>query len=200
MIRVRSLWAIVFAIVLACSGGGGLSASSAAATTTHDATAICTYDPAPPSALLTCAPSRANGAGRSVRVAPTKAAIPSMAQRDGGSRRSTGTRIATNSADDAALSAADLAERVGSGKAPLQVTPGETVRTGEFVNDIGPGGTRIEPWEAHYDEYGRMIARTDYNAGNSATGVADVHYHVYEWGPGCTPCEVVKHAPGVYPG
>lgn len=107
---------------------------------------------------------------------------------------------ATNSADDAALSAADLAERVGSGKAPLQVTPGETVRTGEFVNDIGPGGTRIEPWEAHYDEYGRMIARTDYNAGNSATGVADVHYHVYEWGPGCTPCEVVKHAPGIYPG
>ena len=101
MIRVRSRWATVFAIVLACSGGG-LSASSAAATTTHDATAICTYDPAPPSALLTCAPSRANGAGRSVRVAPTKAAIPSMAQRDGGSRRSTGTRIATNSVDDLA--------------------------------------------------------------------------------------------------
>ena len=97
MIRVRSLWAIVFAIVLACSGGGGLWASSAAATTTPDATAICIYDPAPTSALLSCAPSRANGAGRSVRVAPTKAAIPSMAQRDGGSWRSTGTRTATNS-------------------------------------------------------------------------------------------------------
>jgi len=35
---------------------------------------------------------------------------------------------------------------------------------------------RVEPWTAHYDEYGRLIGRTDYNAGNLAEGIPDTHY------------------------
>jgi RHS repeat-associated protein len=74
-------------------------------------------------------------------------------------------------------------------KAPEQTTPGTKTLSGEYINDTGPGGIRIEPWVAHYDEYGRLIARTDYNAGNAAAGIPDTHYHVNTWGPGCTPCK-----------
>ncbi len=31
-----------------------------------------------------------------------------------------------------------------------------------YVNDKG----RVEPWNAKYDQYGRQIERTDFNAGN----------------------------------
>ena len=49
-----------------------------------------------------------------------------------------------------------------AGKAPRQVTPGTRVLEGQYVNDLG----RVEPWTSHYDEYGRLIGRTDFNAGN----------------------------------
>lgn len=43
---------------------------------------------------------------------------------------------------------------------------------------------QAQPWKAYYDEYGRLIGRTDYNAENKAVGIPDTHYHTYEWGPG----------------
>jgi RHS repeat-associated protein len=79
-------------------------------------------------------------------------------------------------------------------KAPGQVTPGVRVLEGQWVNNLG----RVEPWTAHYDEYGRLIARTDYNAGNVAEGIPSVHYHTYEWGPGRSPLETGSHIPGEY--
>ncbi|MCK6503021.1 RHS repeat-associated core domain-containing protein [Myxococcota bacterium] len=81
-----------------------------------------------------------------------------------------------------------------SAKAPMQVTPGVRTLTGRHVNDIG----RVEPWRAHFDEYGRLIGRTDYNAGNKAAGIPDIHYHTYEWGRGKTPLETGSHLPGEY--
>jgi hypothetical protein len=68
-------------------------------------------------------------------------------------------------------------------KAPRQVTPGIRVITGEYANDIGPGGVRVEPWKAYYDQYGRLIARTDYNAGNASARIPSVHHTVYNWVP-----------------
>ena len=63
-----------------------------------------------------------------------------------------------------------------AGDAPNQVTPGIRALGGQHVNDRG----RVEPWVANYDEYGRLIARTDYNAGNQAQGIPSTHYHTYE--------------------
>ena len=51
-----------------------------------------------------------------------------------------------------------------SSKAPLQVGPGTKTLTGQHVNDLG----RVEPWKASYDQSGRLVGRTDYNAGNAA--------------------------------
>ena len=64
-----------------------------------------------------------------------------------------------------------------AGDAPKQVTPGVRELEGVHVNDLG----RVEPWRAYYDEYGRQIGRTDYNAGNRAQGIPDTHHHVYEY-------------------
>ncbi|UVS79156.1 DNRLRE domain-containing protein [Actinokineospora sp. UTMC 2448] len=86
-------------------------------------------------------------------------------------------------------------------KAPKQTTPGTRTLTGEYINDRGPGGVRVEPWVAHYDQYGRLIGRTDYNAGLPKQGIPDVHHHKFEYGPGRQGGqETVKHAPGEYPG
>jgi len=79
-------------------------------------------------------------------------------------------------------------------KAPNQVTPGTRVLEGQYIDDMG----RVQPWEAHYDQYGRLVGRTDYNAGNKAAGIPDTHYHTYEWGPGKTPLESGSHIEGVY--
>jgi len=57
---------------------------------------------------------------------------------------------------------------------------------------------RVQPWTAYYDEYGRLLARTDYNAGNIAAGILDTHYHVYEWGPGKLPLEIESHVEGIF--
>lgn len=82
-----------------------------------------------------------------------------------------------------------------AGKAPTQVTPGTRTLNGQYVNDLG----RVEPWSAHYDNYGRLSGRTDYNAGNKAQGIPETHYHTYEWGPGKTPLETRSHLLGEYP-
>lgn len=80
-------------------------------------------------------------------------------------------------------------------KAPKQVTPGTSVLEGQYVNDVG----RVEPWTAYYDEYGRLVGRTDYNAGNVAQGIPDTHYHVYDWTtPGAYGQEIMSHMPGEY--
>lgn len=61
-------------------------------------------------------------------------------------------------------------------KAPEQVTPGVRYLEGQYIDDLG----RVQPWKAYYDEYGRLIARTDYNAGNIAQGIPNTHYHLYK--------------------
>jgi hypothetical protein len=63
-----------------------------------------------------------------------------------------------------------------AGKAPKQVKPGVLVLEGQYVDDLG----RVQPWRAHYDEYGRLVGRTDFNAGNRAAGISDTHHHVYD--------------------
>ncbi len=85
-------------------------------------------------------------------------------------------------------------EDVFDKKAPKQTTPGTKTQKGEHINDQG----RVEPWEAHYDEYGRLIGRTDYNAGNKAEGIPDTHHHTYEYPPGTNGIETGKHIPGEY--
>jgi hypothetical protein len=62
-------------------------------------------------------------------------------------------------------------------KAPNQVTPGTKVLEGQYVNDLG----RVEPWQAHYDQFGRQIARTDFNAGNKAAGIPEIHHMIKEF-------------------
>ena len=91
----------------------------------------------------------------------------------------------------------EAAENVGeylAKKASKQVTAGTTMLEGQYVNDLGV----VQPWKAFYDKFGRLIARTDYNAGNAAAGISDTHYHLYEWGPGKTPYEYGSHIGGEY--
>lgn len=85
-------------------------------------------------------------------------------------------------------------DKIFSTKAPKQVTPGTQKLEGQYINDKG----RVEPWEAHYDEYGRQIGRTDYNAGNQVQGIPDTHFHTYKYGPGMNGMETGSHIPGVF--
>ena len=84
---------------------------------------------------------------------------------------------------------------VASSKAARQVPPGVRTLTGHYVDDL----SRVQPWRAHYDEFGRLVARTDYNAGNLAQKIPDTHYHIYsydnwhEWGR-----EILSHLPGEF--
>jgi len=87
-----------------------------------------------------------------------------------------------------------LPESVFSSKAPKQTTPGTKTLEGQHINDKG----RVEPWKAHYDEHGRQIGRTDYNAGNKAQGIPGTHHHTYEYGPGKNGMETGSHLPGEY--
>ena len=57
---------------------------------------------------------------------------------------------------------------------------------------------RVEPWKAYYDEYGRIIARIDYNAGNIAEGIANIHYHLFRWGQGEIAFAYANHIAGEY--
>jgi RHS repeat-associated protein len=83
--------------------------------------------------------------------------------------------------------------RWGTGKAPWQVQPGIRSIKGQYT-DKTTG--RIEPWEAHYDQYGRQTGRTDYNAGNKADNTPDTHYHTYGYRNGIR-YPIDDHAPGV---
>jgi hypothetical protein len=93
-------------------------------------------------------------------------------------------------------------EQVGeylSGKAPMQVTPGTTSLEGQYVDDLG----RVQPWTANYDEYGRLIGRTDNNAANRVMGYDATHYHTYGYrgnpsGWGGQWQETGSHIPGVF--
>lgn len=76
----------------------------------------------------------------------------------------------------------------------LEVTPGTRKLRGQYRNDQG----RIESWEAHYDEYGGQVGRTDHNAGNKAADIPDTHHHKYEHGPGRNGAETGSHLPGEY--
>jgi hypothetical protein len=80
-----------------------------------------------------------------------------------------------------------------AGKAPRYVTPGTQVLEGQYVNDLG----RVEPWKSYYDEYGRMIGRTDFNAGNQSAGIPDVHYHNWEYN---SQYPMGRQIPGHFPG
>ena len=62
-------------------------------------------------------------------------------------------------------------------KAPEQITPGIKILKGQYIDDLG----RVQTWTAHYDEYGRLTGRTDYNAGNKAAGIPDTHHHTREY-------------------
>lgn len=77
---------------------------------------------------------------------------------------------------------------------PHQVNPGISQLEGYHVNGLG----RVEPWRAHYDEFGRLRARTDYNAGNRTDGIPDVHHHTFQWGPGQNPEMIGNHIPGEF--
>jgi hypothetical protein len=79
-------------------------------------------------------------------------------------------------------------------KAPDQVTPGTSILTGQYVNDLG----RVEPWTAKYDQFGRQIERTDFNAGNKAQGIPNVHHHKRIYLPK-KQMKKIDHIPGVGP-
>jgi hypothetical protein len=70
-------------------------------------------------------------------------------------------------------------DAVFSGKAP-ELSPGHRTLRGLYVNDRG----QPEPWIAHYDQFGRMIARTDCTRGNKAAGIPPIHHHLYYWHQG----------------
>ena len=86
-----------------------------------------------------------------------------------------------------------------SAKAPMQVGPGTKVLEGQYVDDLG----RVQPWRAHYDDFGRQIGRTDYNAANKVEGYASTHSHTYGYegnpsGWGGRYSETGKHIPGEF--
>jgi hypothetical protein len=82
--------------------------------------------------------------------------------------------------------------------APRQTTPGTTVINGEHVNDLG----QVEPYQAHYDEYGRQVGRTDYTGGNATQGIPPIHHHATIYTPefpaGLDLPPALDHAPGEY--
>jgi hypothetical protein len=79
--------------------------------------------------------------------------------------------------------------------APEVVTPGIRVLVGHHINDLG----QSEPWRAHYDRLGQIIARTDYTLGNPRHDIPPIHYHTYRWEyPISYPIPVLNHVPGEY--
>jgi len=56
----------------------------------------------------------------------------------------------------------------------------------------------VQPCKGHYDEYGRLVGRADFSAGNKAAGIPDVHRHTFEWGPAKTTLASGSHIPGTY--
>ncbi len=81
-----------------------------------------------------------------------------------------------------------------SSKAPRQVTPGIINMSGQYIDDLG----RVQPWNAYYDEFGRLVERTDWNAANKVHNIDAVHHHVYEYLPKGQ-VRSIDHIPGVGP-
>lgn len=51
-----------------------------------------------------------------------------------------------------------------------------------------------------YDEFGRRLGRTDYNASNLVDGTPDIHYHRWEYTPQFPlGHQVESHIPGEFP-
>lgn len=69
----------------------------------------------------------------------------------------------------------NLIDSIFNTKAPKQTTPGTKTLDGQYINDRGD----VQPWTAHYNEYGQQVGRTDYNAGNRAQGIPDTHHHIH---------------------
>ncbi|SFX63786.1 hemagglutinin repeat-containing protein [Marinospirillum alkaliphilum] len=76
-----------------------------------------------------------------------------------------------------ATNAGTFPDSIFSSKAPKLTAPGTRILEGQHINDRG----RVEPWRAHYDDYGRQIGRSDYNAGNMAQDIPSTHYHTREY-------------------
>jgi hypothetical protein len=82
--------------------------------------------------------------------------------------------------------------------APNQTTSGTKNIDGVHINDQGDA----EPYTGHYDEYGRLVRRTDYTNGNAAEGIPGIHSHAFIYnqdfpnGIGLPPD--LNHAPGEY--
>ena len=66
------------------------------------------------------------------------------------------------------------------------------VLEGIHLDDLG----RQHPWRAHYDEFGRLISRTNWDPRN-LPGIPPVHYHTYKWTRGGI-IETGSHIPGEY--
>ncbi len=87
--------------------------------------------------------------------------------------------------------------------APYNVSPGLYELKGIHIHHNNLTNIdEIQPWKAHYDDWGRLIARTDYNAGNKKQNIPDTHYHLYEWGiqfgGGKSPHEYASHLKGEF--
>jgi hypothetical protein len=80
-----------------------------------------------------------------------------------------------------------------AGKAPWQIGPGPRVLEGQRINNLG----RVEPWRAHYDAFGRQIARTDFNAGNKTAGIPAIHHVLYGYNNGIR-FTIRNHIPGIF--
>ena len=71
---------------------------------------------------------------------------------------------------------------IGLGRvAPDQVEPGIRYLEGQYIRDGRNGTGRVEPWKAYYDEYGRIYARTDYNASDPSKSISATHHHLPIW-------------------
>ena len=86
---------------------------------------------------------------------------------------------------------------------PDMVIPGTKELEGIHLHHYGLTGVdEIQPWKAYYDDYGRLMARTDYNAVNKVAGIPNIHYHLYEWGKGFgdwkKPHEYASHLEGEF--
>lgn len=71
----------------------------------------------------------------------------------------------------------DYWENFSSNNAPTQTTPGVRHLSGIHINDLG----MVEPYEAYYDEYGRIVGRTDITFGNEPQGIEPTHTHIYSY-------------------
>jgi hypothetical protein len=78
------------------------------------------------------------------------------------------------------------------GEAPKFLRPGVRVLEDIYLDDLG----RQHSWCAHYDEFGRLIGRTDWDPRN-LPGIPPVHYHTYKWTRGGI-IETGTHIPGEY--